>query len=55
MPENDLSAYIREYHYYDEHTVKILNNLFDVSDIMKHPEFHQKALDVLMLRDTEEN
>lgn len=53
MPENELSAYIRENHHYDEDEVSILNRLFDVSDIMKSPEFHQKALEVLMLRDKE--
>jgi hypothetical protein len=51
MPDNKLSIYIREYHYYDEHTLDTLNDLFDVSDIMQHPELYQKALDVLALRD----
>ena len=54
-PENELSAYIREHHYYDENMVTILNNLFDVSDIMQRPELYRRALDILMLRDTEEN
>ena len=54
-PENELSAYIREHHYYDENTVATLSKLFDVSDIMKHPELHQKALDILVLRDKKED
>lgn len=53
MPENKLSAYIREYHHYDENMVDTLNQFFDVLDIMKHPELYQKALDVLVLRDEE--
>lgn len=53
MPENELSAYIRKHHHYEENTVRTLNYFFDVSDIMKHPELHQKALDVLVLRDKE--
>lgn len=55
MPENELSAYIRERHYYDESTVDTLNSLFDVPDIMKRPELHQAALDVLKVRDKKEN
>lgn len=54
-PENELSAYIRESHYYDENIVSMLNILFDVSDIMQHPELYQKALDVLTIRDKKEN
>jgi RecJ-like exonuclease len=50
MPDNTLSTYIRNEYYYDENTVKHLNNLFDVSDIMQHPELHQKAIDILVLR-----
>lgn len=53
MPENELSTYIRNEHYYDENTVEKLSNLFDVSDIMQHPELYQKALDILVLRDKE--
>lgn len=53
MPDNELSKYIRGEHYYDEDTVKNLNNLFDVSDIMQRPELHQKALDILVLLDKE--
>lgn len=34
MPENELSAYIREYHFYEDNMVDTLNNLFDVFDIM---------------------
>lgn len=55
IPDNELSIYIREYHYYDENMVRTLNNLFDVSDIMKHPELHQKAFDILVLRDKEDD
>lgn len=51
LPENELSAYIRKYHYYDESSLDTLNDFFDVPDIMQQPELHQKALDVLMLRD----
>ena len=54
MPENELSAYIREHHYYKECTVMILNDLFNVSDIMKHPELYKKALEILKLRDQKE-
>ena len=55
MPDNELSAYIREHHYYDENTVYALNELFDISDIMKRPELYKTALDILMLRDAKEN
>ena len=55
MPENELSAYIRERHYYDEDTVSNLNNFLDVYDIMKRPELHQTALNMLVLRDKKEN
>ena len=55
MPENTLSAYIRKYHYYDENTLDTLNDLFNISDIMKTPELHQKALDILVWRDKKEN
>lgn len=51
MPDNVLSMYIREKHYYDENTVDALNDLFDVSDIMQHFELYQKALDMLILLD----
>ena len=54
MPENELSKYIKDNHYYDENTLDTLNNLFDVLDIMKHQELHQKALDILVLRDKKE-
>ena len=54
MPKNELSAYIEKHHYYDESTVDTLNSLFDVLDIMKCPELHQAALDVLKLRDKKE-
>ena len=54
-PENELSAYIRERHYYDESTVDTLNSLFDISDIMKRPELYQAALDVLKVRDKKES
>ena len=54
-PENELSKYIRDNHYYDENTLDALNGLFDVIDIMRRPELHQKALEVLRLRDAKEN
>jgi hypothetical protein len=47
MPENELSAYIREHHYYEEKMVDTLEKFLEVSDIMKSPELHQKALDIL--------
>ena len=55
MPENELSVYIRKHHYYNECMLTILSDLFNVSDIMKHPELHQKALEILKLRDAKEN
>ena len=55
IPENELSAYIREHHYYDESTVDTLNSLFGIPDIMKRPELHQAALDMLKLRDKKVN
>ena len=55
MPENELSAYLRDEHHYDENTVSVLNEFFDVPDIMKYPKLYKKALQVLILRDTEEN
>ena len=55
MPDNELSLYIREHHYYDENIVSILNNLFNVSDIMKRPKLHQTALAILVLRDKEDD
>lgn len=55
MPENALSAYVREHHYYDEHIVDHLSDVLDVSDIMKHPELYQTALEILKLRDKKEN
>ena len=55
MPDNELSEYIREHHYYDENTLDTLNDLFDVSDIMRHPELHKKALETLNIIDSEEN
>lgn len=51
IPENELSKYIKEYHYFEQDTVDLLNDFFEVSDIMKCPELHQKALDVLKSRD----
>lgn len=53
-PENELSAYIREHHYYDESTLSTLNDFFGVSDIMQHPQLYQMALKVLALRDKRE-
>ena len=55
MPDNSLSEYIRENHYYDEGTLSSLNYFFGVSDIMQCPELHQKALEMLRLRDKKEN
>ena len=55
MPENALSAYIRDKHYYDEDTVSNLNRFFDVFDIMQKPELHNVAIEVLILRDKKEN
>lgn len=55
MPENELSAYIMEHHYYDESMLDTLNSLFNISDIMKRPELHQAALDMLKLRDKKVN
>ena len=50
MPENELSKYIKKYHYYEQDTVGLLSDFFEVSDIMKCPELYQKAIDVLKLR-----
>lgn len=55
MPDNELSKYIRDKHYYDENTLDTLNDLFDLFDIMQRPEFHEKALEILKLRDKKEN
>ena len=55
MPENKLSAYIRDKHYYDESTVSCLNYFFGVLDIMQCSELYQTALDVLVFRDEKEN
>lgn len=55
MPNNELGRYIEEHHYYDERTLDTLNDIFDVSDIMKHPELYQTALEILKLRDKKEN
>lgn len=53
--DNELSAYIRNKHYYDENTLDAINELFNVDDIMQHPELYQKALDVLAILDKKEN
>jgi RecJ-like exonuclease len=53
IPENELSAYIREHYHYEENMVDTLNSLFDVSDIMKHSELYKKAINVLTLLDKE--
>lgn len=50
-PDNELSKYIRDKHYYYENMLDTLNDLFDVSDIMQRPELHEKALEILKLRD----
>lgn len=54
-PENELSAYIRKHYCYEEHMVDTLNDFFDVSDIMKHPELYQTVLEILKLKDKKEN
>lgn len=54
MPENELSTYIRNHHYYDEYTVDRLSNLLGVSDIMHKSELHEKALEILKIRDKKE-
>lgn len=51
MPDNELSIYIRDNHEYDDDMLDTLNDLFDVFDIMQNPELHEKALEVLKLRD----
>lgn len=54
-PENELSKYIRDNHYYDENTLDALNGLFDVIDIMRRPELYQKAIEILKLCDAGED
>ena len=54
IPDNMLSIYIRDKHYYDENMLEVLNDLFDVYDIMQTPELHGKAFDALRLIDEEE-
>lgn len=51
IPDNKLSIYIRDNHEYDYDMLDTLNDLFDVLDIMQRPELHEKALEVLKLRD----
>ena len=55
MPENELSAYIREHHEYDEDAVSRLNYFFGVNDIMQRTELHQAALETLAMRDKKES
>ena len=55
MSDNELSIYIRDNHEYDYGILNTLNKFFDVYDIMKNPELHKKALEVLKVRDREEN
>lgn len=55
IPHNELSKYIEEYHHYDERTLDALNDMFDISDIMKHPELYQTALEILKLKNKKEN
>ena len=55
MPDNILSIYIRDKHYYDENMLDTLNDLFDVFDIMQKPELYGKAFDLLKLIDNKEN
>lgn len=53
--DNELSAYIKEHHRYDESVLDSLNDLLDVNDIMKHPLMHQAALEILKIVDKENN
>ena len=53
-PDNELSAYIRDKHYYVYNMLDTLNEFFDVPDIIKSPELHEKALEILRLRDEKE-
>lgn len=55
IPENELSKYIRDNHYYDETKLNILNICFNVDDIMHEPELHKTALEILKLLDEKEN
>lgn len=55
IPDNILSIYIRDKHYYDKNMLDALNNLLDIPDIMQTPELHGKAFDALRLMDGEEN
>ena len=54
VPDNEFSKYIRKYHYYEERMLDAINKLFDVDDIIKHPELHDKALHILKVRDKDE-
>lgn len=54
MPDNELSLYIKEHHYYDERTLCTLNDLMEVRDIMQRPELYHTALEILKLRDKKE-
>ena len=49
MPENILSKYIRENHHYCDDLCDTLNELFDVSDILKEETLHEKAIQVLKI------
>ena len=53
IPENELSAYIRKHYHYKHDMVDTLNSLFNVSDIMKHSELYQQAINVLTLLDVD--
>ncbi len=55
VPENKLSEYIRDKHYYDSRMLGKLSRLLGVNDIILEPELHNKALDVLFLIDKKEN
>ena len=54
MPDNELSLYIRENHYYDEYILSRLQSIMDELDLMKHPELHKKAIEILKLIDQED-
>ena len=55
MPDNELSKYIRDNHYYDENMLDTLNGFFDEIDIMREPKVRERALEMLKLRDNKEN
>lgn len=52
VPDGELSKYIRKHHEYEEYMLYAINKLFDVDDIIKHQELHDKALHILKVRDS---